>query len=87
MEIIITEQEILANSNDYQLGSLVRKKYWDLKGEPETPKSVVDYVSEEGYDKCVVCGRVTQYQHTTPIDQRIGYIEGAGQTCDKSCRK
>jgi hypothetical protein len=87
MEIIITEQEILSNSNDYQLGSLVRKKYWDIKGEPEPPKSVVDYVSEEGYDKCVVCGRVTQYHHTTPIDQRIGYIEGAGQTCDKSCRK
>jgi hypothetical protein len=87
MEIIITEREILSNSNDYQLGSLVRKKYWDLKGEPQVKDSSKDYISEEGYDKCVVCGRTTQYHHTVPVDQRVGYIDGAGQTCDKSCRK
>lgn len=88
MEIVITEQEILANSNDYQLGNLVRKKYWDLKGEVPNPSTTqVSYISDEGYDKCVICGRVTQYHHTTPIDLRRGYIEGAGQACDGSCKK
>lgn len=88
MQIIITEQEILSNSNDSQLGSLVRKKYWDSKGEDHTaPTTQVTYISDEGFDKCVICGRVTQYHHTTPIDLRRGYIEGAGQACDGSCKR
>lgn len=88
MQIIITEQEILSNSNDSQLGSLVRKKYWDSKGEDHTtPTTQVSYISDEGFDKCVICGRVTQYHHTTPIDLRRGYIEGAGQACDGSCKR
>jgi hypothetical protein len=88
MLITITEQEILENSNNSQLGGLVRKKYWDLKGE-ETNKTTtqVSYISDEGFDKCVICARVTKYHHTTPIDLRRGYIEGAGQACDGSCKK
>lgn len=39
-----------------------------------------EYV-ENGYDKCVMCGKVSPYQTTTPIDLRIGYIEGGGQGC------
>ena len=88
MQITITEQEILANSNDYQLGSLVRQKYWDSKGE-DSDQSItqVSYISDEGFDKCVICARVTKYHHTTPIDLRRGYIEGAGQACDGGCKK
>ena len=39
------------------------------------------------YDKCVICGRETSYKKNTHIDLRVGYIEGAGQTCDGTCRK
>jgi|LauGreDrversion4_2_1035121.scaffolds.fasta_scaffold01417_11 hypothetical protein len=86
MEIKITEEEILSNSNDSQLGSLVRKKYWDLKDGSQLVETSVSFVSDDGFDKCVICGRVTQYHHSTPVDMRIGYVEGAGQTCDRSCR-
>jgi hypothetical protein len=33
---------------------------------------------------CVVCGAVTNVEHSTPINQRKGYTE-AGQTCER-CR-
>lgn len=36
---------------------------------------------ENGYDKCVICGKVSPYKTTTHIDLRIGYVEGAGQGC------
>lgn len=37
--------------------------------------------TENGYDKCVVCGKVSPYKTTTNIDLRIGYVEGGGQGC------
>lgn len=37
--------------------------------------------TDNGYDKCVVCGKVSPYKTTTHIDLRIGYVEGAGQGC------
>ncbi len=33
-------------------------------------------------DKCVVCGAQTPYNTTTPVDERVGYVEGAGQLCE-----
>lgn len=88
MEIVITSEEILENSNDSQLGGLVRKKYWDLvRLETDKTESRLGYVSDQGYDKCIICGRITQYHYTTPIDLRRGYVEGAGQSCDGSCKK
>ena len=30
---------------------------------------------------CVLCGRVTDVDVSTPIDQRLHYVEGAGQLC------
>jgi hypothetical protein len=30
---------------------------------------------------CVLCGGETPYVFETPIQERIGYVEGAGQTC------
>lgn len=38
-------------------------------------------------DKCVLCGNETQYDIETHIDYRIGYIEGAGQLCEKCNNK
>ena len=36
---------------------------------------------ENGFDKCVVCGKVSPYTTNTHIDLRVGYVEGAGQGC------
>jgi len=36
-------------------------------------------------DKCVMCGAETPYEFETHIDYRIGYVEGAGQTCPNGC--
>jgi len=35
---------------------------------------------------CVQCGTETQYKKHDSVDYRIGYIEGAGQLCNK-CQK
>ena len=32
-------------------------------------------------DTCVICGKETEYTKDTPIQNRIGYVEGAGQLC------
>lgn len=32
-------------------------------------------------EHCVVCGCATEYTKETPISERIGYVEGAGQLC------
>lgn len=135
MEIKVTKEEIFNNPNDYELGRLVRRKYWEQHQEEimENPDEHLGLeIDENGfvnniikademlqtcsicgknssristehlvgcdhmecvlrqqneYDVCVVCGRETSYKKTTPIDLRIGYIEGAGQTCDGTCRR
>ena len=38
-------------------------------------------MSEEEYDICVSCGKVTSYKKTDNIIYRSGFIEGAGQLC------
>lgn len=132
MYIKVSKQEILENSNDYELGKLIRTRYWE-QNVAENPDehlliSTLDngnivgitnpvtmlqtcsicgdstyHISSEylidtnhlecalkqdnEYDSCVLCGRATSYKRKTPIDFRIGYVEGAGQTCDGSCRK
>jgi len=32
-------------------------------------------------DKCVSCGKETEYEQETHIDYRMYYVEGAGQLC------
>ena len=32
-------------------------------------------------DECVMCGADTLYSKTDHIDNRLGYVEGAGQLC------
>ena len=34
---------------------------------------------------CIVCGEETNYKKSDHVDQRINYIEGAGQLCSR-CR-
>ncbi len=38
-------------------------------------------------EQCVMCGANTQYRFNDHIDTRIGYIEGAGQLCNKCWNK
>ncbi len=35
------------------------------------------------YEKCVICGTVTDVMKDTPIAERQEYIEGTGQLCQK----
>lgn len=37
-------------------------------------------------EKCVLCGKVTEYYKSTPTEFRYSYVEGAGQLC-KDCYK
>ena len=32
-------------------------------------------------ERCVICGRKTEYEECEPIRNRYGYIEGVGQVC------
>jgi predicted N-acetyltransferase YhbS len=40
-----------------------------------------DDFTDNGYDKCVMCGKVSPYPTRMHIDLRIGYVEGSGQGC------
>ncbi len=42
--------------------------------------------TDEEVEFCVKCGTETQYKKRDSVDYRIGYIEGAGQLCNK-CQK
>jgi len=39
---------------------------------------------ENAIEKCVVCGKETEYTYNISISERQFYIEGAGQLC-KQC--
>ena len=36
---------------------------------------------EEKYETCIVCGIKTDIKVNEPIDNRYGYVQGAGQLC------
>lgn len=38
-------------------------------------------------ERCVICGKVTQYSRGDHIDFRNWYVEGAGQCCEACCVK
>ncbi len=40
--------------------------------------------SEKEPERCLLCGKMTEYKKDTSITERIGYIEGCGQLC-KDC--
>ena len=37
------------------------------------------HTKPDSVDCCILCGRKTGYTRETPVDKRIGYVEGAGQ--------
>lgn len=75
MNIIITDTEILMTEDDSDLGKLVREKYHNLS------RTKYDDLNKKKYDKCVICLKDSPYTSDTPIDNRIGYVEGGGQGC------
>ena len=42
--------------------------------------------NKEKKDCCVICGKETSYDFSTPINERLFYTEGVGQLC-KECWK
>jgi hypothetical protein len=93
IKVTITNEEIQNNPNNYDLGQLVRNKYWSsIDGQITTKLDNIDTLLDthiEGlnsskndeYDKCVICGKDTPYTKDTHIDVRVNYVEGAGQLC------
>ena len=94
IKVKVTEEEIQNNSNNYDLGQLVRNKYWEIIGDEITTKidnidtsiniksnDLNSSVNTPEYDRCIDCGKNTPYTKDTHIDKRRGYIEGMGQTC------
>jgi len=71
IKITITEEEISNTPNDFELGKLIRQKYFKMSKTEDNNE----------YDNCVQCGKKSPYLKTTHIDLREGYIEGVGQTC------
>ena len=41
------------------------------------------FVSEDGYDLCVVCRAETEFKTEIHIDRRQCYVEGVGQLCTR----
>lgn len=35
------------------------------------------------YEKCILCSEETNIEKNKYVDARIGYLEGAGQMCNK----
>lgn len=102
IKVYLTEEEIMSTPNDFELGEMIRKKFWiekehDSIRDYDDEKYIVvtddsglvtglhlpheDEFTSNGYDKCVICGKVSPYLTTTSIDLRSGYVEGAGQGC------
>lgn len=54
----------------------------EKKNETETEIKINnEYVSDDGYDLCVMCKAKTEYKTTHDANYREGYIEGGGQLC------
>ena len=74
VNVIVTKEEILSMPHDETLGKWVRKEYWKL-----VEQKIYDENVE--YDHCVICGKQSPYTRNTPIEDRVNYVEGAGQSC------
>jgi hypothetical protein len=97
IKVIVTEKEIMDTPNDYELGNLVRNRYWQVQRDQKGPRiddetffldidndglvRSITRPTQGEYDTCSMCGKETQYLKSTSVDIRVGYIEGAGQLC------
>lgn len=50
-------------------------------------KSRLDTDSSDPFDRCVVCGCLTEFHATDPVENRLYYIDGAGQLCSSCGRQ
>jgi len=63
-----------------------------FKGEMIMMNKVISYfkkkdLDDDLYETCVICKCRTNIRKDQPIEQRYGYIEGAGQLCHKCYQK
>lgn len=83
--ITLTESEILATPNIYDLGKLVQDRFWVQKKRADEMARILQETQPEipfpKYDQCLLCGADSPYTQNTPIYSRLGYIEGFGQGC------
>ena len=42
---------------------------------------------ENSFERCVLCGAVTDVQVQMPVSERKSYIPGSGQLCRDCCRE
>lgn len=80
-----TREKYWAEKEEEKLREYDDEKFIIIADEDGLVKGIhlprMDDFTENGYDKCVICGKVSPYPTTTHIDRRIGYVEGAGQGC------
>lgn len=97
IKVTLTEEEILARPNFYNLGEFASQKYWQARRDSEGPQfddehfslninedglvQSINYNDSNEFDGCNICGKETPYRRSTHIDLRDGYVEGAGQGC------
>jgi len=74
IKVVVTEEQVLGMPHDETLGRWVRRRFWEMANHQL-------YEGEVEYDHCVICGKQSPYTRNTPIQDRLGYIEGAGQSC------
>jgi hypothetical protein len=70
INITLTEKEILERPNDMDLGKYIRGKFNHEK-----------FIDNNSYDKCVICGKESPYLKSINVENRVGYVDGIGQTC------
>ncbi|HDQ16173.1 MAG TPA: hypothetical protein ENN45_03855 [Bacteroidetes bacterium] len=51
-----------------------------MKKKEKIEKLLRHYQKKEK-EKCVICGKETEYLRSTPINKRKYYVEGCGQVC------
>lgn len=39
--------------------------------------------TEEDYERCAYCGRLTEIKTSTPVSLRVNYLSGVGQLCSE----
>jgi len=71
---------IIENHMSFHLFLIKNIDKYDIMGS-DAPFSEPFYGSEK--EKCVSCGKVTEYKITDHIDARENYVEGAGQLCSE----
>lgn len=79
MTIILTDDEIMARPNDFDLGAYVRQKYWKQNQEPfpVDDEHVILDITPDGFVRnivrpweCSICGGDTS---TVEMDYLVGY--------------